>query len=119
MVRMKMHPTVIRDFKEEDVLNLSEGVGFLYWLEDEEKEMVREFERENESLVYHVIKTFAKIGVMYSLLYVSKYKEEWKNDRKDIENGEILACVINTELKCKDCGYIGIRPNIGGVIRTW
>lgn len=48
--RMKMLHIMdrpIREFEKEGVLNLSEGIGLLYWLDDDEKEMVKKFEEEH------------------------------------------------------------------------
>ena len=53
MKKLNFHPNVLSDFKE-DRLNKSELIGFLYWLNDEEIKAVREFEAENESIVYHL-----------------------------------------------------------------
>jgi len=46
--------TPINEFKKEGVLNLSEALGLLYWLDDEEKKMVADFEKDNGGVVYHV-----------------------------------------------------------------
>ena len=121
MAMLGLHPNVIREFKDEEVLNLSEGIGALYWLDDEEKKMVEEFHEEHEeSLVYHVIKSYTSIGLMYSLLYVSKYEEEWEWDREDLKEGSVLAYVVNRDMPdCSEFGSIGFRKNIGGLIRTW
>lgn len=70
----------IKEFEEEGKVNLSEGPGLLYWLNDEEQEMVRKFEEDSNGLVYHVIKTQMNFGLMYSFLYVSEHIEEWEMD---------------------------------------
>ena len=44
--RMKMLHIMdrpIKEFEKEGVLNLSEEIGLLYWLDDEEKKMVADF----------------------------------------------------------------------------
>lgn len=120
--RMKMLHIMdrpIREFEKEGVLNLSEGIGLLYWLDDDEKEMVKKFEEEHEMVVYHVIKTFSTLGLMYSLLYVSKHMDEWEMDRADILDGRAFVYVVNKDMPdCSEFGTIGIRPSFGGVIRT-
>ena len=119
--RMKMlHilPRAIQEFKS-GVINRSEEMGLLYWLDDEEKEMVKKFEEEREGVVYHVIKTLSNIGLMYSLLYVSKYAKQWEMDQGDIQGGFVFAYVVNKDMPdCSEFGTIGIRPSFGGVIRT-
>ena len=119
--RMKMlhiFPRAIQEFKS-GVINRSEEMGLLYWLNDEEKEMVKKFEEEWEGVVYHVIKTLSNIGLMYSLLYVSKYAKQWEMDQGDIQGGFVFAYVVNKDMPdCSEFGTIGIRPSFGGVIRT-
>ena len=111
--------TPINEFKKEGALNLSEALGLLYWLDDEEKKMVADFEKDNGGVVYHVIKTLSNIGLMYSLLYVSKHTEEWEMDRADIQEGRAFVYVVNKDMPdCSEFGTIGIRPLFGGVLRT-
>lgn len=116
---LKLFKNVITDFKDDDRLNKSEDLGFLYWLYDEEEEMVKKFEKEHECVVYHVILSRTNIGTMYSLLYVSLDDEEWEEDRADLQNGQVLAYVVNkTDPECSEIGYIGIKPQIGGLVRV-
>ena len=59
MKTLKLHENVINEFTTEDKLNKSEApLGALYWLDDEEKQMVEEYEKKWNVLVYHVIKTY-------------------------------------------------------------
>lgn len=41
MLRLGLHPNAVQEFKEEDKLNRSEGPGLLYWLTDEERQIVK------------------------------------------------------------------------------
>ena len=110
----------IKDFEEQGKVNLSEGPGLLYWLNDEEQEMVRKFEEESNGLVYHVIKTQMNFGLMYSFLYVSEHIEEWQMDMEDLGDNQTLAYVVNTAMPdCSEFGTIGIEPSIGGLKRIW
>lgn len=110
----------IKEFEESGKLNLSESGGILYWLNEDEQKMVDDFEKENNGLVYHVIKSRTNIGLMYSLLYVSEYEEEWKMDMEDLGTGQALAYVVNKDMPdCSEFGTIGIESSIGGLIRTW
>ncbi len=110
----------IKEFREEDKLNLSEGPGLLYWLNEEEQEMVKKFEEQNDAVVYHVIKSKSSIGLMYSLLYVSQHLEEWEMDSNDLGDNTALAYVVNMNMPdCSEFGTIGIKPMNGGVVRTW
>lgn len=110
----------IKEFEEDGKVNLSENGGRLYWLNDEEQKMVDDFEEENNGLVYHVIKCHTTIGLMYALLYVSEYEEEWEMDMEDLGTGQALAYVVNKDMPdCSEFGTIGIEPSIGGLVRTW
>lgn len=119
--RMKMlHilPRTVQEFKS-GVINRSEEIGLLYWLDDSEKEMIEKFEEKWEGVVYHVILTETTMGRMYSLLYVSKHTEEWEMDRADIQEERVFVYVVNKDMPdCSEFGIIGIRPSFGGVIRT-
>ena len=110
----------IKEFEDEDKLNLSEVAGYLYWLDDDEKEMVKKFEEENNALVYHIIKTNTNIGMLYNLLYVSEHVEEWDMDMDDLSEEQAFAYVLNKTMPdCSEFGTIGIKPSVGGLIRTW
>ena len=120
--RMKVLKMLKQPIKEclEGLLNLSEWIGILYWLDDEQQKIVEDFEKENEAVVYHVIHSMTSIGEMYALLYVSKHEEEWENDMEDLKNGEALAYVFNKSMPdCSEFGYIGVVPMNGGVKRIW
>ena len=110
----------VKEFEEEGKLNLSENGGLLYYLNEDEQKMVDDFEKENNGLVYHVIKSRTTIGLMYALLYVSEYLEEWEMDMEDLGEGQALAYVVNMDMPdCSEFGTIGIKPSVGGLVRTW
>ena len=73
---LKMMPQPIKEFKEEGKLNLSEHGGLLYWLNEEQEQMVRDWEEAHGNVVYHVIHDYTNIGELLTFLYVSKYTEE-------------------------------------------
>lgn len=118
MKKLKIHDPVIQDFHKSGKLYKSE-IGILYWLDEEEERMVREWERETGNIVYHVIPNNFEYGFCYSLLYVSPYPEEWKADDIDLENGLPIVHVINKDRPdFSEYGTIGVQPAYGGVIRT-
>lgn len=87
MKQLNLHPDIIKEFEEENILNLSENGGFLYWLTDEQKSYVEEFENKYNALVYHVIHDYTEFGELLTFLYVSDYEEEWETDRKELAEG--------------------------------
>lgn len=119
MKMFKMLKSVIKDFQK-GVLNLSENGGCLFWLEDEEKQLVQEYEHRTDTVVFHVIKSHTDIGLMYSLLYVSPYKEEWEEEREEMQEGIHIAYVYNMAWPdCSEAGCISVRPSIGGLKREF
>lgn len=108
----------IKQFQESDTVMISEG-GFLYWLSDDQKEMVKQFEEDNGCLAYMVIHSLTEFGELFSILYVSQYEEEWKMDNEDLEDGIAMSYVINADCEwCSEFGCIGIRNKFGGLVRT-
>jgi site-specific recombinase len=89
-------------------------------LDEEQKKMVQKWEEATGNVVYHVIHDFTQIGELYSLLFVSRDKEEWLADRRDINDGIALSYVVNVSYPdCSEYGSIAIRPLIGGVMRLF
>lgn len=117
---LKLHPNVIKEFKESGVLNYSYSVlGFLYWLTEETQARVNTFEKETGYLVYHVIENETSIGRLVTLLYVSTESNEWEQDKQDLRDDCALAYVINVDDEvCSEFGSVGLKSVNGGVVRT-
>lgn len=116
---LKLIPNAITEFARNQTLNASEGGGFLYWLSDKEKETVRDFEKNYNALVYHVIKSSTEFGELLTFLYVSNYKDEWLLDREDLKNGNPIAYVKNlSDDTCSEFGGVSITPRCGGLVRV-
>ena len=110
---------VISEFQNEKVINKSEQVGILYWLDEDEKNFVKDFEAENNAVVYHIIKTYTSIGCMLSVFYVSDDESEWEMDKEDMKTGEQLCYVKNIDNEdCSEFGYIQFKRCFGGIVRT-
>lgn len=120
--RMKMldiYAQAIKDFEKEDVINVSEHGGILFWLDDEQQAMVKNFEEKYNATVYHVIHNYTEFGELYSLLYVSQHKEEWDYDKDDIRHHCAFVYVVNKdEESFSEFGSIGIKSQFGGLVRT-
>ena len=116
---LKLHPNVILEFSTEHKLNKSFEVGILYWLDDTETSFIKDFEEKHNALVYHAIETSTPFGKMFSLLYVSKYEDEWEDDRINLEEGLQNCYVKNLDDDwCSEFGYIQFKRCFGGVMRT-
>lgn len=110
----------INDFKREQKINFSEGIGALYWVDnDNYGQFVKDFEEQYNAIVYHCIHTQTSFGDLLAMLYISDNPEEWSFDKNDIKDGYPIAYVKNiTDDYCSEFGSIGITPMFGGLMRT-
>lgn len=126
MKELKLMREVVNDFKENGKVYYSERQNamfnaVLYWIDnnDEYVEIVKKFEKKHNALVYHCQLTHLEFGDCLSILYVSKNEEEWEYDREDLMNGYAFAYVRNLQNEYdSDFGSIGIKPSMGGILRT-
>ena len=119
MKTLNLHSNAIKEFEKEDLINISESYGVLYWLNESQKEYVKEFEQEFNAVVYHVIYNNTEFGELLAFLYVSNDEDEWGYDRDDLKDGYACAYVKNLdEAAFSEFGSIGIKPSFGGLIRT-
>jgi hypothetical protein len=122
---LKLEKSVIKNFKEKDVVYYSEHQneicdGMLYWVSNDDKyvQMIKEFEQEYNALVYHCILTHTSIGDLFSMLYVSSYDyEDFDYEREELADGYCLACVHNLTYGDIDIGTIKVAPMKGGLTR--
>ena len=98
----------------------SEGYGALYEVNQEEQEIIDNFEKNHkEYLVYHMIHDIFEFGEVYTLLYVSSDEEEWEQDISDLKDGYHIAyCYNKTYPECSEFGSVAIKSNIGGLVRV-
>ena len=121
MKAMNIYSDAIKQFKNADIVMVSEPpLGGLFWLNDEEKEMVSKFEQENNALVYLVVRSFTNLGIMDNIFYVSDYQDEWFMDNADIDEHYACVYVINYDMpNCSEFGTIAWKSVGGGVIRAF
>ncbi len=118
MQLLKLHNNAINDLKNDKVLNKSEGrLGILYWLDEKEKTMVKEYENQSNSLVYHVIKTYTfDMGIVYDLLFITEEKAYWEEERKRLKQGYVLSHSIS---QFNESGDIFVENRNGGLVRIY
>ncbi len=95
--------------------------GKMYLMDTDDKEAVREFEKQYNALVYLVIRNVMEDGNMLdSYLYVSEHKDEWCDDIIDCANMIPVAYVRNyRHPELSEFGSIVLsRTENGGVIRV-
>ena len=121
MKALDLYTPYIREFEKKNKIFLSEMTGGVYEFDDDEvlNAKVKEFEAENNALVYHIIRTMTGFGELYSFLFVSDYEEEWEMENDDLKDGYTLAYVWNkTDEWCSEFGSIGVQGRFGGIVRT-
>lgn len=136
MRAMQLIPNVIEEFRKKDTINYSERTrlgGILYYIDEnnhpEWLKLIRQFEKENNALVYHV--THERISTPFetfetlSFLYVSQYKSEWHIDDEQLlqkkKNGEFEQLVYVRNLtypELSEIEYAFFKNMSGGIIRV-
>lgn len=89
---------------------------------DQISSAVKKFEAEHDACVYLILINHLEFGTCASLFYVSKYEEEWEEERQDLQNNETYAYVANLDDDfCSESGYIGFTadPMMGGLYRSY
>ena len=121
MRAMNIYSDAIKQFKNADIVMVSEPpLGGLFWLNDEEKEMVSKFEQENNALVYLVVRSFTNLGIMDNIFYVSDYQDEWEMDNADLNENYACVYVINHDMPdCSEFGTIAWKSVGGGILRVF
>ena len=115
---LRVYINVIYDYKYKDRLNRSENNGILFWLSEEEQNIVDTFEKENPNCkVYHLIKTnTVDFGIVYDLLYVTNEEDFLKQAKEDFKDGLVLSHTITP---FPESGLIKIKSTNGGLIREY
>ena len=114
----RMEPCVINEFKDENILYMSENRGILYYLDDEEKKLVKNVEAAGDRLVFHVLHYSSQFGEMYTMLYVYNDKSEWAECRENLKKCGISYCYTynKDEPAFSEHGSIGVVQVNGGLM---
>ena len=114
----KMEPCVINEFSDENILYMSENRGILYYLDAEEKKLVKNVEAAGDRLVFHVLHYSSQFGEMYTMLYVYNDKSEWADCRENLKNCGISYCYTynKDEPAFSEHGSIGVVQVNGGLM---
>lgn len=121
MKTLQLYAPCIKAFVNRDEVELSEMTGGLYEFSTNEElnAKIKEFEKEFNALVYHVIHTFTQFGELYSFLYVSDYEEEWDMENEDIKDNYVFVYVWNKDADwCSEFGTVAVRQKFGGLVRV-
>lgn len=120
MEQLKLSRNCINAFKKNKIWE-SEWIGALYEINEGERKIVEQFEKEHEGYkVYHMIHNKFEFGEVYSILYVGIEEYEWEFFDKDLKNGTTFVYCYNKDFEeYSEFGSIGIKSNIGGLVRTY
>lgn len=123
MKYLRINENTIDDFKN-GIVSVSYGLGAEnHSLSIEQLVSVKNFEKEYDAVVYHVISdeyqmTDGSSMNMDSYLYVSSYPEEWSDDKEMLKNGIAYCYVENNNIpEFSEIGSIGFAPHNGGLVR--
>lgn len=109
----------INEFKNNNIVTMSAGEGDL--LEATEyADKIKEFEEKTGALVYHLIYTETFFGRLLSVLFVSKYKSDWKIENQAISMFTPYVWCYNLDVpKNSEFGTIYIKSFFGALIRVY
>ena len=122
MKALKIFSDTIKQFQREDLVSSSEPpVGACFWLDDEQRERVRELEDKHNLLVYHMIHCYTNFGEMECYLYVSGYESDWLYDHENMKENIITVYAYNkTHPEYSEFGSIGVELTIAHCLkRIW
>ena len=101
--------------------------AFPYMLSSQQEfvSFVKAFEERSGSFVYHCTHEYTGFGECLTMLYVSKYEDEWEADRELLEEGNKIdgfvqyAYVENiSEPLFSEIGTVQVKNSFYGLIRT-
>lgn len=112
MKLLKLNKQIINEFEKLDKIYVSEIKGNLQKANDEQLEMVKEYEEKKQVRIYHIIHQKTESKDISFFLYVDPNSKEWKAEKRDIELGyECALCFKQT----KEIRELGIKVKDGKV----
>ena len=120
---LKLHDeglhTCLGDFRQTERPWKSEFYGILYWLDEDEQKIVKEFEEKYKKFkpkVYHCYKAHTEFGEILYLFYCSNQPNESKEFDEDIKDNIIWCYAYNiTSPEFSEFGTCYIKSLFGGV----
>lgn len=91
---LKLDEKIINDFIKEDILYVSKIQGEIEVANQNQINLVKEFEKEHKVKIYHIIQLVSKNKSILYFLYVNQKRKYWVQDRKDISLGYIETITV-------------------------
>lgn len=118
MYILDLHKDVVIAFTNQDIIFQSVQ-GRLCRIDDQTRKELLDWQIQTGNLVYHVIHNVFQFGECLSILFVSKYEDEWECERIDLENGVPLVYVRNIDDDWRsEYGSIRIKLWNHAIVRT-
>ena len=111
---------IIRDFEKRGKVYLClSPFGVFDELTPAFRKEIKQFEKRYDATVFFVVRDDVHAHHLDSLLYVSRFPEEWRDEHLDISEGHVMTYTINrTVPSCSEFGSIYFnRTNYGGIVR--
>ncbi len=117
--RLKMivdNDTCISEFKNNNVVMISESPkGCLYGLEQKDRDNISRIESLCNGKVYLIMRSFTTLGEMDTFFFVSRYKSEWRGQKKLLRQGFADCWVINHDMnENAEYGRIAFKMGTAG-----
>lgn len=92
----------------------------LYWIDNDPRfvEIVKQAEEIMQGKAFHAILTHTEFGDLLDVLVVPDDQELWEELDENLKQGYFYSYCYNLTEGFGEGGYIGIRPAIGGLMRT-
>jgi len=127
MRKLELHDdgeyTCLPDFEKNNNVWKSEFYGALYWLDDEEKEIVKQFEekyKKHNVMVYHCYKAHTQFGEILYMLYVSNQSGEAKDFDVDLKHNIVFCYAANmSDPSLSEFGSAYVKSQFGGIVLEW
>ena len=120
MKKLDIYQPYIDCFEKENIVSYFERyIGFWAYQDKDLDTKVKELEQAYGCTVYAITHEFTEFGECYSMLIVSKYKEDWS--RSLVTEGKThyaFAYVWNkTDEDCSEFGTVVVKSALGGITR--
>ena len=120
MKKLDIYQPYIDGFEKDNTVCFFERyAGFWAYQDKELDAKLKELEQEYGCTVYSITHEFTEFGECYSMLIVSKYKEDWSRSLvTEGKNHYAFAYVWNkTDEDCSEFGTVVVKSALGGITR--
>lgn len=125
MKALKLHDegscTCVEDFRKNETAWKSEFYGILYWLDDKENQIIKEFEekyKKHNIKIYHCYKAHTDWGDILYMLYVSSDECDAEKIFDENLKENILECYAHnfSEPVFSEFGTCYFKSQFGGIV---